>query len=109
MASFNINEFRGSCPFEGLDKDEDFTPIETLKGKEVEITGVVLFENQKGPGASIRYKTPNGDRYFTTHAVGIVKIAGKINEMVDFGTDTVTAKVVYRKSQSSDNMVYALE
>ena len=71
----NLKDFKksGETPFELEEKD--FIDPNSLLGKEIDITGVIKFESEKGPGMFIRFIFP-GEKdvhYTTTHSIGIMR------------------------------------
>lgn len=110
MTQFSINEFRAEAPFADLGvTSDDYVPLDAILDTNIEITAVTPFTNDKGEGVYILAKDDQGNRfYLCTHSIGITAVLTKekLLTALELG-DTITCKIVRRKSQNSDRMVYA--
>lgn len=85
-------------------EDNDFVSIEDLVGKTIEIEDAKLFTNDSGEGAYILFKTQDGERYTCTHSIGL---CAPFKDEAVMDALPLMAKIVKRKSKTSDHTVYA--
>lgn len=112
MAQYCIEDLLEINPFSdvGVGK-EDYCAIDDITDTDIEVLSVRRFENNKGPGVYVLFRPVGGEdmRYICTHSVGVVGTFtnGKVLCNLELG-DTILCRIVKRKSQSSDRMVYAV-
>lgn len=101
-------------PFKADYGVEEYRSMEEMVGKTIDIYGAERFENQNGPGIYILAKEPvtgkDGDFfYMCTHSIGITETLGTEKVRAVLENEPIRAKIVKRKSQTSDRQVYSLE
>lgn len=101
-------------PFKADYGVEDYRSMEEMVGKTIDIYGAERFENMNGPGIYILAKEPvtgkDGDFfYMCTHSIGITETLGTEKVKAVLENEPIRAKIVKRKSQTSDRQVYSLE
>ena len=104
-------------PFPDIElTEEDFVPIESLVGREIEICDTKTYENDKGPGIYILFrfatdkKEPAPYKYTATHSINLTSILTKdmVQEALETG-DVLECKIVKRPSKrDGSKTVYTL-
>lgn len=105
----DINELRTStAPFEDFPSLQ-YISTEAVLDTNIKIKNARVFENHNGLGAYAHIILPNGhEGYLCTHSLGLVNVLGSINLRAALNEGKlVEARIVKRKSQKSDRMVYA--
>lgn len=96
--------------------EEDFVPIESIVGREIEIHETKTYENDRGPGIYILFrfatnkKDPEPYKYTATHSINLCSILTKdmVVEALNSG-DCLECKLVKRPSKrDGSKTVYTL-
>lgn len=102
----NIKDFKkdNQPPFDLT--EEDYVSAETLIGKVIDISGIIDFENDKGPGVYLLFTFPGEDakHYTTTHAGGILRTLDNadLRSLIEDG-EVLEATVNRRPSKKDKN------
>ena len=101
-------------PFKADYGVEEYRSLEEMVGRTIDIYGAERFENMNGPGVYILAKETEKDIsgdffYMCTHSIGITETLGTEKVRAILANEPIRAKIVKRKSQTSDRQVYSLE
>lgn len=79
---------QNEAPFEYMGITEDmYVELNALKDKTITVMDAKGFENDKGPGVYIAFKSGESLGYTTTHAVGLVNLFTREEVMAAFARE----------------------
>ena len=105
-----MNQNTNDTPFPQYDIDKDaYRPIEQVLNQPLEIYEAKLYTNDKGDGVFILALTDDNEFiYIATHAIGLVSVMSQPAVQNYLAADgcTIRARIIKRKSKTSNRMVY---
>lgn len=111
MVTYITDYMESSNPFKETYGVDEYVPLEEVLDNDIDIHAVERFENQNGPGVYILAKLAgerNGDFfYLCTHSVGITGTLSQDKVVTALEKEPIRARIVKRKSKTSDRTVYA--
>lgn len=96
----------------GQYEDAEFIEVKELLGRDVEITSVTPFENEKGPGIIALVYPDRGEtpRKLVTHSLGITKVLGSEEFMTALrDLPSITINIKEGKSKKSGKYFYYVD
>lgn len=110
-AMSKLVKYESTAPFEDLGIEEDaFMSMDELVNKPITIIGYKNYVKDDSDGVFIAFEYGGDLRYVATHAVGIVKTFQneEVQKVLDDG-ETITAKIVEKKSKKTGRMYKCFE